>query len=349
MSPSFDIEVGLDLHRHFSLVAAIDSSGTVLNYRKISNQVKLFDAYFKALPVKRFRVTFESTMGSGWLIEYFSDRQIPYIMSNPFLNRAIANVHAKNDKYDARILAQLTRTNLIAPCYVPVKPIRYLRDLIIHRSRLVRISTKLKNKIRFILATHNLDAPYTSVAGHNASQWLKQQQLPPVAQDIIKDILEVLDCLRPKILDLANRIKDHVHRHPYYRLLQSAPGIGPLNAATIIARIDTIDRFPRLEGFIRYAGLAVTTRASADHIHMGKLNKKSDKHLRTVFVEAAINAVAKDPGLAAFYTYLRTLKGTGIARCAVARKLARSVYYMLKRSNRYYYQDINIKYEVAGK
>ena len=121
---------------------------------------------------------------------------------------------------------------------------------------------------------------------------------------IIKDVLEVLACLRPRILDLEKRIKEHVHEHPYYRLLQSAPGIGPLNAATIISRIDTIARFPHLGSFIRYAGLAVTTKASADSIHFGKLNKKSDKYLRTVFVEAAINAAKRDPGFNAFYTYL---------------------------------------------
>ena len=69
-------------------------------------------------------------------------------MANPYLNRMIATVHAKNDKYDAQVLANLTRTNLVAKCYVPDKNIRYLRELIRHRASLIRMRTLAKNKIQ---------------------------------------------------------------------------------------------------------------------------------------------------------------------------------------------------------
>jgi len=59
-------------------------------------------------------------------------------MANPYLNRMIATVRAKNDTYDAQVLANLTRTNLVAKCYVPDKKIRYLRELIRHRASLIQ-------------------------------------------------------------------------------------------------------------------------------------------------------------------------------------------------------------------
>ena len=73
-------------------------------------------------------------------------------------------------------------------------------------------------------------------------------------------------------------------------------------------------------------------------MYLGKLNKKSDKYMRTALVDAALVAVKKDPGLAQFYQYLMQQKGKAIARVAVARKLARSVYFVLKKQRPYRYR-----------
>jgi transposase len=345
MSQTFDIEIGLDLHKNFSVLAAIDQSGQLLSMNKLTNNTIYFDNYFKHLNSHSFRVTFEATRGFYWLADYLTKKKIPFIVSNPFLNRAIANVHAKNDKFDAKILADLTRSNLIAKCYVASVKIRELREIISHRNKLVQISTKLKNKIHLILAQYNYIPPYSEMFGPNGISWILSKKYSEVNLNIIKETLDFLDVLKPKILALERTIKEKVHEHPYYRLLLTVPGIGVLNAAVIISRIEDINRFPKVDKFIRYAGLSVNTRASADKIHLGKLNKRSDKYLRTVFVESAITAVQKDPGLSEFYKYLKSQKGNGIARVAVARKLARSVYFVLKKSEPYHFRSIQPKWD----
>ena len=253
-------------------------------------------------------------------------------------------MHAKNDKFDAKILADLTRTNLIAKCYVASIKIRELREIIAHRSKLVQISTKLKNKIHLILAKYNYIPPYTEMFGPNGITWILSQQYSQVYLNILNETLEFLDFLKPKILALERTIREKVHEHPYFRLLLTVPGIGVLNAAVIIARIENINRFPKVEKFIRYAGLSVNTRASADKIRLGRLNRRSDKFLRTAFVDAAIAAAQKDPGLSEFYKYLKSQKGNGIARVAVARKLARSVYFVLQKSTPYHFRSIQPKW-----
>ena len=340
----YAIEIGIDLHKEFSMFAALDQNGNLVSLDKISNDTRIFDKYFDYLPTKNVRVTVESTRGVNWIIDYFNNKQIPVIVSNPFLNRAIANVHCKNDKYDAQTLAHLARTDLIAQCYVPSKPIRELRDLIAHRAKLVKISTKLKNKVHFLLAQYNYLQPYAEMFGPKGRSWLKKQQFSPLHTQILEETLELLNEFKPRIMKLDKTIKEKVHVHPYYRLLQTIPGIGFLNAAIIIARIEDIKRFKRVEKFIRYAGLSVNTRASADKMYLGKINKKSDKYLRTAFVDAAIAAVQKDPGLAQFNEYLKSNKGKGVARLAVARKLARSAYFMLLKSKPYKYRQLQKKW-----
>lgn len=345
MSQTFDIEIGLDLHKNFSVLAAIDQSGQLLSMNKLTNNTIYFDNYFKHLNSQSFRVTFEATRGFYWLVDYLTKKKIPFIVSNPFLNRAIANVHAKNDKYDAKILADLTRTNMIARCYVASVKTRELREIISHRNKLIQISTKLKNKVHHILAKYNYIPPYSEMFGPNGISWILNKKYSEVYLNIIKETLELLDILKPKILDLERTIKEKVNKHPYYGLLLTVPGIGVINAAVIISKIEDINRFPKVEKFIRYAGLSVNTRASADKIHLGKLNRRSDKFLRTVFVDAAITAATKDPGLSEFYNYLKSQKGNGIARVAVARKLARSVYFVLKKSTPYHFRSIQPKWE----
>jgi transposase len=319
--------------------------GQKLSTMKITNDSRLFDQYFAQYSNTPIRVTVESTRGVNWVIDYFQQRHVELIVSNPFLNRAIANVRCKNDSYDAGTLADLTRADLIARCHVPPMPIRELRELIAHRAKLVRLSTILKNKIHTVLSHYNHLAPYSDVFGTSGKEWISKLPMSSMHTMMVNETLDLLDALAPRILAHEKTITQRLHQHPYYRILQTIPGVGPLNAATIIARIDTIDRFNRhVEKFIKYAGLAVNTRSSADKMYLGKTNKRSDKFLRTAFVDAAITAVTKDPGLAQFSEYLTRIKGKGIARVAVARKLARSAFFILITGKPYKYRMLQSRY-----
>ena len=77
---------------------------------------------------------------------------------------------------------------------------------------------------------------------------------------------------------------------------------------------------------------------------MGHLNKRSDKLLRTAFIDAALVAMKKDPGLCQFHDYLLNCKGKGIARVAVARKLARSAFFVMLTGKPYKFRMIQQKY-----
>lgn len=340
---TYEFEVGLDLHKDFSMLALHDVSGKCIRMDRLDNNPTLLDHYFSMIQGS-VRVTFESTRNWYWLADYFQERGFDFILSNPVLNRAIAHVHVKNDKYDARTLAQLTRADLIAKSYVPSKPIRTLRELLYHRMRLLNMRTRLKNRIHVTLAKYNHRGPYQYIFGPHGRQWIEQCSFPPAIKSIVTDLLTLIDQLNPHIATYSARIRDIVSEHSYYSILTSTYGIGTIHAATIIARVADITRFPTIQGFIRYAGLAVETRASADRLTYGHMSRQSDKFLRTTFVEAAHLVIRHDAGLRAFYDYLRAQKGHGCAICAVARKLARSVYWMLRKNTTYRTRSIQLKY-----
>jgi transposase len=78
-------------------------------------------------------------------------------IANPKKTKAIAEAKLKNDKVDARTLADLLRANLIAPCYVQPEPIRELRSLVRHRINLTRGMTRVKNRMQTILDRYELE------------------------------------------------------------------------------------------------------------------------------------------------------------------------------------------------
>jgi len=125
-----------------------------------------------------------------------------------------------------------------------------------------------------------------------------------------------------------------------YRILTSVPGIGLIHAATLIAEIADIFRFRNPNSLVRYTGLSVNTFASADVIHAGHIHKQSNKYIRTALVEAVPHVVGKDPGLGCFFGHLKAKRGHAIACVAVARKLCRSIYFMLKKNEPYRYRRI---------
>lgn len=318
----------------------VNTEGKTVSCARFPNSPDVLGRFFDSLH-SSYRVTFESTRNYFWLADFLDEKGVPFIMSNPFLNRAIANIHAKNDKYDAVILANLTRSNMIAPCFVSPKPIRELRELVRCRMSIMHQQTVFKNRIHTLLAKYNFNGPYQYIFGPKGREWLQIQNFSPLVKELIEDSLDSIDFLRSKADKLYEKIKRRVLKHPWYKILTSVPGIGLIHAATLIAEIADIHRFPRVESFVRYAGLSVNTFASADKIHYGHINKQSNYYIRTAFVEASQLLVRKDPGLSAFYHYLKGLKGHSIAIVAVARKLSRSVYFMLKKETEYRCRKIN--------
>jgi transposase len=344
----YDLEIGMDLHKKYSVFGVMNAEGKVLSVDRLSNDTRIFDDYFNRLPSRRVRVTVESTRGVNWVIDYFDAKKVPLVVANPFLNRAIANVHCKNDSYDATTLAHLTRANLSATCFVPSGKIRELRELISHRQRLVQISTKLKNKVHDILSKYNYLEPYAAMFGPKGREWMAKQRFTDLHRNILQETLDLLNEFAPRTLALEKALCARVGDHPYCRLLKSIPGVGGLTAAIIISRVEDITRFPKVHKFVRYAGLSVNTRSSGDKTYLGKLDKKSDRQLRSAFVGAAVDAVKKDPGLAQFYEYLVASKGKGIARVAVARKLARSAYFVMLKQKPYRYRQLQSKWFRTG-
>lgn len=143
-----DMFVGMDVHKNYLKVAVLDEKGKVLNNSRVDNNLAKVSEFFDSLhPSSNTKVVLESSGMWYSIYECLSKRHLDVRLSNPVKTRAIASAKIKTDKLDAIKLADLLRGGYIAGCYVPNKRIMGLRDIVRHRAALVRMRTKLKNKV----------------------------------------------------------------------------------------------------------------------------------------------------------------------------------------------------------
>ena len=139
------------------------------------------------------RVVMEST-GSVWSTLYnnLDERHIPVVLANPLKTRAIASARIKTDKVDARILARLLRSDLVAECYVPPRELREIRAPVRHQAGLVRIRSTVKNRVHALLDEQGFRCPYSDLFGKRA----RSLQYYAVHISVPTIVLGVKTCVR---------------------------------------------------------------------------------------------------------------------------------------------------------
>ena len=133
--------IGIDVGKKKCFICVMDEKGNILeesNYNNTSKDAKAFAKNIKQ-KYKKSQAVCEST-GNMWIKTYESLEKcnIPIKLANPLKNKAIAEARIKTDKIDARTLAHLLRTNLVAECHVPSWKTRDQKQILRHRENLVR-------------------------------------------------------------------------------------------------------------------------------------------------------------------------------------------------------------------
>ena len=146
----------------------------------------------------------------------------------------------------------------------------------------------------------------------------------------VKANLSVMRCLEAEIKSLEEVVKERVKLKPAFRYLLTVSGIGPTLALTIMLETGDIRRFPRVGNFASYCRCVGSEKISNGK-RKGKGNTKNgNKYLRWAFVEAANFAIRYEPLIARFYQRKKAKTHGVVAIKAVAHKLSRACYYVMR-------------------
>lgn len=314
---------GIDLHKFTSYLTTVDSSGAIVKQENLKNVAHNFIQYFNSIPGQH-KTTVESTMTWYWLNDLLASLNIPLILAHAKYVKAIAYAKVKTDKVDSHTLAQLLRMNFIPAAHMISSENRMLRDALRARLKIVQRHTSVTNSMQLLLAKYNFDSP-TQLSGIPAFQY---QQLA-----------EVEALLNEQILDLEKQLYPSLIPDNDIQRLLWIPGIGKMNAFTILLEIDDINRFPDVKNFFSYSRLVPSARNSGGKSKQ-RSSKDGNKYLKVAFSDAAVHAVQYYPVIRKFYNSLIRKKNKQVAKTILAKEIASIVFFVLKNKS-----DFNNKFK----
>ena len=325
---------GIDLHKKTSFLTTIDQDGRIVKRTNLPNDESQILDFFADLS-DRSKVVIESTSNWYWLYDLLKDNGFDVVISNPVKTKAIASAKIKNDKLDSHMLAQLLRADLLATVYASSKEIRQLKELLRHRSKLVRDTVRMKNRIHNILAKNNLKVPVSDLFGHSGLQFLSQAQLPAYHRRQVQTYLALYQSLKAQVSLLTQEVHLQAKNNAMAKLLMTIPGVGPITAMFMVAEIEDISRFASYRHLASYAGLVPCLDASADKQRIGHITKQGSAYLRTALVEAAQASARTNSRLNIYFRRRIVRSGYRKAIVATAHKIIKYAYFILRDQQPY--------------
>lgn len=327
--------IGLDHHKRWTQIAAVNCDGELLREGRVSNDRRSLAEFFKELP-KPWKGVVEAGPTWGWIYDTLEAMDVEMIVAHPLKVRAIAEAKIKTDEIDARMLAQLLRGNLIPNVYVPTAAVRTQKMLWRERIWLVRMTTRLKNRIQRLLAHHHVPVPELSdLFGKAGREFLGNVKLPQSGRRILDAELKLLESYREQIKDVHRWASEASMNHPAKVYLESLPGFGKVFAPIVALEIDNIERFANPEKLASYCGLVPSLYSSGGRSWQGGIGREGNHWLKWAFIEAAWAAIRSSSYFRLYYQRLCKRKTAQVAIVACARRLSEIAFHLLKQRRLY--------------
>ena len=329
--------IGLDIAKSVFQVHAVNAEGNVALRRQLKRRYVL--AFFQKLPP--CLVGIEACASSHhWSRELqalgHTVRLMPPAYVKPYVKRH------KNDATDAEAICEaVTRPNMR---FVATKSPEQQSCLTLHRTRhlFIRQRTSVINAIRAHLAEFGIVAP----VGRNGVEELlgvaadsNDNRLPDVARACVVALGAQLQTLKAQILEFDRMITAWHRSSEVSKRLDDIPGVGPALATALVASVADPKVFRSGRDFSAWIGLVPKQNSSGGKDRLGSISKRGDRYLRSLFTTGALAVIryAKIHGTKyrPWLTALLARRPTKVAAIALANKIARMVWAMMARGERY--------------
>ena len=320
--------IGCDFHPSWQQIAWLDTETGETGERKLVHATGDAQRFYEQLQ-KPVRIGMEATGNSQWFIELVEDLGQEIWIGDAAQIRASYVRKQKTDKRDAEHILKLVVEGRFPRLWTPDREQRDLRQLVLHRHKLVEIRSRVKNELQHLSMNKGVQRKHKlwSQAGQ---QMLRELSLKPWAACRREDLLGLLAMLDEQIGKLDQAVRQAAEQHRQAKLLMTQPGVGPNTALAYVLTIGDVSRFPRGKQVASYGGLIPREESSGGRQKLGAISKQGNRMLRSLLVEAAQIAVRFDPGFRKQYLHRCHQKPKGVAKVAAARKLAVRLYWMLR-------------------
>jgi transposase len=325
--------IGCDFHPSWQQVSWLNQKTGETGDVRLVHEPGAVEKFYRQFPLGS-RIGMEATGNCQWFVELLASLGHELLVGDAAKIRASDSRQQKHDKRDARLLVQLLAEERFPRIWMPSKEQKDLRQLLIHRYKLVRIRAQVKNGLQHLAMNQGVlkKRKLWSVAGQKA---LRELPLASWASRRREDLLKMMNELDAKIDLLDQAVAEAAEKDEKARLLMTQPGVGPITSMAFVLTMGDVARFRRGKQVASYLGLIPREYSSGGHQRLGSISKQGNTFLRMLLVEAAQGAVRCDSEFRNEYLHRCHSKPKGVAKVAAARKLAIRLYWMLRSNTKY--------------
>ncbi len=320
----------IDLHSNNNVTVLIDEQDQVVYQKRLPNDLPLISQQLSGYRDVLQGIVVESTFNWYWLVDGLMDQGHRVHLANTAAIQQYEGLKYTDDHSDARWLAHILRLGVLPEGYIYPKEERAVRDLLRKRGQMVRQRTTNLLSIQN-LVTRNTGRSISSNRIKTLQADQVDQLLPnPDLALAVKANLAMIKCANGQIDILERTVTDRIKLREEFSFLKTVPGIGQILALTIMLETGEINRFPTVGDFASY-WRCVGSQKLSNGKKKGRGNTKNgNKYLAWAFVEAANFAIRYSARIKSFYQRKKTKSHGVVAIKAVAHKLCRACYYIMK-------------------
>jgi transposase len=339
--------IGLDVHQATISAAVRDSIGSLVMEATLETGAETILQFISGLRGS-LHVTFEEGTSAAWLHDLLKPHVTEVLVCDSRKN-SLLKVGNKNDREDARKLAELLYLNKLNPVYHGETGIRTLKELARSYLAITRDLTRVMNRLKAIYRSWAIPCAGQQVyAPRYRSEWLAK-----IREDGVRRRAELyyqqFDALAALRQQARRELLIEGRKHSAMKLLRQIPSIGPIRAALLIALMQTPHRFRTKRQLWAYCGLALRTYTSGEYrfvsgqlqrskkaLAIRGLNKNHNHDLKNIFKGAATRGAAV---CGPFQNFYEACVANGMkppmARLTLARKIAAITLLVWKKGVRF--------------
>jgi len=321
---------GIDLHSNNSVINLIDENSQALLRKRIANSLDAIVMLLEPYRDDLIGLVVESTYNWYWLVDGLMDAGFEVHLANTAAIQQYSGLKHGDDDSDANWLANMLRLGILPEGYIYPKEERMLRDLLRKRLQLVQQKTQNLLSIQGLYDRH--------LNRRLNSNKIKQLTLEKLTADFadpnvclaVNGNLAILQCLTLQVKTIEASLKQQLKLRDEFINLTSIDGIGLILALTIMLETGSISRFEKVGNYASYCRCVNGARYSNGKKKSNTNTKNGNKYLAWAFIEAANFAIRYNDTVKRYYQRKLAKTHAVVAKKAVAHKLARACFYVLR-------------------
>ncbi len=332
--------VGLDAHSKKCVYVIQEEDGKVVGEGSVPTTLE---------GLQLLRARYELAAGTRVALEsgtmaFFVARRLaglglePRVVDAHEVRQKALRPNQKSDRRDALELCEgLRRNSYRSEVHVPPEAIEQLRETLKRRRHLVRVKTMQVNAAKHVARAAGLQLRSRSLRTEEG--WKRLQAavaIDPLLEGFCRAHHAVWRCAHDQVTTLEGSLR--TQGEPFQRdldRLQTAPGVGPIVALTVVAVLSDVRRFPTAKHAASYAGLVASTYDSGERVQHGRITRRGSNELRAMLCEAAQHARERTSPLYPYFSRLCVRRGYKMAVVAVAHRLCRILFAMLREGTEF--------------